>query len=385
MMHVNVLVKPASSACNMNCSYCFYQDVANCREVGFKGFLTLERMEQIIVGTMEYAEKSCTFLFQGGEPVLAGLDFYRGVVELEKKHGKPGVRIYNSLQTNGYEVGEEMARFFAENHFLIGVSLDGPESVHDANRRDRRGGGTFARVMETLELFDRVGVEYNILCVVTGENARRAGEIYGFYRERGFEFLQFIPCLEPLEGAQREAGAGAEVPETSERVPHDALTPEAYGEFLTEIFDLWFRDLKNGKYVSVRHLDNWMAILLGGQPASCGMVGRCSIQFVVEGDGGVYPCDFYVLDEWRLGTVGQESFAVMGTGEKAREFLEQSVQVPESCKACRYYVLCRNGCRRDRAEDGMQNIYCGAYRKFFAAREKELEAAAGMLARFARR
>lgn len=111
MMHVNVLVKPASSACNMNCSYCFYQDVANCREVGFKGFLTLERMEQIIVGAMEYAEKSCTFLFQGGEPVLAGLDFYRGVVELEKKHGKPGVRIYNSLQTNGYEVGEEMARF----------------------------------------------------------------------------------------------------------------------------------------------------------------------------------------------------------------------------------------------------------------------------------
>ena len=141
MMHVNVLVKPASSACNMNCSYCFYQDVANCREVGFKGFLTLERMEQIIVGAMEYAEKSCTFLFQGGEPVLAGLDFYRGVVELEKKHGKPGVRIYNSLQTNGYEVGGEMARFFAENHFLIGVSLDGPESVHDANRRDRRGGG----------------------------------------------------------------------------------------------------------------------------------------------------------------------------------------------------------------------------------------------------
>lgn len=125
--------------------------------------------------------------------------------------------------------------------------------------------------------------------------------------------------------------------------------------------------------MSVRHLDNWMSILLGGQPASCGMVGRCSIQFVVEGDGGVYPCDFYVLDEWRLGTVGQESFAAMGTGEKAREFLEQSVQVPESCKACRYYVLCRNGCRRDRPGDGMQNIYCGAYRKFFAAREKELE------------
>lgn len=375
MMHVNVLVKPASSACNMNCSYCFYQDVAHCREVGFKGFLPLEQMERIIIGAMEYAEKSCTFLFQGGEPVLAGLDFYRGVVELEKKHQKAGVRIYNSIQTNGYEMSEEMARFFADNHFLVGVSLDGPEDVHDVNRRTRCGEGTFARVMETLALFDRVGVEYNILCVVTGENARKAGDIYRFYRERGFHFLQFIPCLEPLEGRRKDRLISGEK-------SCESLTAEDYGEFLIEIFDSWFEELKKGRYVSIRHLDNWLAILLGGQPASCGMVGRCSIQFVVEGDGGVYPCDFYVLDEWRLGTVGQESFAAMAAGERAKAFLEQSFHVPESCRKCRYYVLCRNGCRRDRPElpesDG-KNIYCGAYRKFFAAREKELEKAAALL------
>ncbi len=190
-------------------------------------------------------------------------------------------------------------------------------------------------------------------------------------------FLQFIPCLEPLE----------KMGDKGTRASGGSLTPETYGDFLTEIFDLWFQDLQNGRYVSVRHLDNWMAILLGGQPASCGMVGRCSIQFVVEGDGGVYPCDFYVLDEWRLGTVGEQSFESMGTGERAKQFLEQSFQVPERCKQCRYYVLCRNGCRRDReegAEGVSHNRYCGAYKKFFAAREKELEQAAGLLVRMRR-
>ena len=361
MMHVNVLVKPASSACNMNCSYCFYQDVANCREVGFKGFLTLERMEQIIVGAMEYAEKSCTFLFQGGEPVLAGLDFYRGVVELEKKHGKPGVRIYNSLQTNGYEVGEEMARFFAENHFLIGVSLDGPESVHDANRRDRRGGGTFARVMETLELFDRVGVEYNILCVVTGENARRAGDIYGFYRERGFDFLQFIPCLDPL-GEPRGQRPWS-------------LTPEDYGAFLCALFDEWYRDWEAGRYTSVRLFDDYVHLAMGLPAGTCATSGSCGAYFVIEADGSVYPCDFYVLDGWKLGALGETPLAAMGQGPLARQFLQEGLEHPAPCAACPWQDLCFGGCKRDwttDAEGQKQNYYCSSFQRFFAHAEPRL-------------
>ena len=199
MPAVNVLIKPASSACNMACAYCFYRDVAEHREHAFEGMLSLERMEQVIAAAMEYAEGICSFAFQGGEPTLAGLEFYRSVVELQKKYARPGVRIHNAIQTNGYCIDEAWAAFLAENHFLVGLSLDGPAELHNLNRKDRAGKGTFNRVMHAAKLFDRYHVEYNILCVVTGKNARSIGQIYHFYQKQGFHWLQFIPCLEPLD------------------------------------------------------------------------------------------------------------------------------------------------------------------------------------------
>lgn len=363
MQHISVLIKPASSACNMKCAYCFYEDVANSREQEFQGFLREEQMEQVIVEAMKLAERSCSFLFQGGEPTLAGLSFYESVIRLQKKHRKDGVLIYNSIQTNGYRLTEDMICFFVRERFLIGVSLDGPEQVHDLYRTGRSGGGTFREVMETIALLKRFRADYNVLCVVTEESAKKGREIYRFYREQGFGWMQFIPCLAPLDGAPEGGGY--------------APSPTTYGRFLTEVFDCWLGDLKRGEFVSIRHLDNWMAILLGGQPACCGMVGRCSIQFVVEGDGGVYPCDFYVLDEWRMGTVGEQSFESMCEGTAAREFLEESAKLPEDCRTCRFYVLCRNGCRRERSAG--KNIYCESYRMFFSDREKELEQAAHLI------
>lgn len=152
------------------------------------------------------------------------------------------------------------------------------------------------------------------------------------------------------------------------------------------MFDLWFQDLLSGQYVSIRHIDNWLQILLGGQPEACGMVGRCSIQFVVEGDGGVYPCDFYVLDELRLGTVGENSFAEMAQSAAARQFLQCSTPVPPECARCRWYVLCRNGCRRDRltGADGLpgRSCYCDALQRFFRERAGRLQQAAAILARW---
>ena len=360
MQHVSILIKPASSACNMKCSYCFYEDVASCREQEFQGFLAEEQMEQVIVEAMKLAERSCSFLFQGGEPTLAGLSFYEQTVRLQKKHQKKGVLIYNSIQTNGYGLTEEMVRFFVRERFLIGVSLDGPGQIHNRYRKDRRGAATFCEVMETIALLKHYRADYNVLCVVTAESAKMARSIYNFYREQGISWMQFIPCLLPFDGTLSGTG--------------HTPSPEAYGVFLTELFDCWFEELKRGRFVSIRHLDNWMAILLGGQPVCCGMVGRCSIQFVVEGDGGIYPCDFYVLDEWRIGTVGEQSFADMCEGETARKFLEESAKLPEECRDCRYYVLCRNGCRRERSEG--KHIYCQSYQMFFSNREKELEQAA---------
>lgn len=374
MPPVNVLIKPASSACNMACSYCFYRDVSDHRAHVFEGMLSPEQMEKTIAAAMEFADGSCTFAFQGGEPTLAGLDFYRQVIQLQRKLCKPGVQIFNSIQTNGFCIDEEWARFLSENRFLVGLSLDGPAMLHNRNRVDHHGAGTFERVMHAAALFDRYQVEYNILCVVTGENARNIGEIYRFFREHSFDYLQFIPCLEPMD---QERGKEAY-----------HLSVEDYGEFLLRIFDLWFDDLKRGHYVSIRHIDNWLSILLGGRPEACTMNGICSIQFVVEGDGSVYPCDFYVTDRWKLGNVQTDSFAQMAQSTNAREFILSSTVVPDSCRACTIAALCRNGCRRDRLlirpDIPGQNYYCKAYLRFFTERKQQLLEACSRILRMRR-
>lgn len=370
MPPINILIKPASSACNLTCKYCFYRDVADNRAQAFEGMLSLSRMREVIEAGMEYAEYICSFAFQGGEPTLAGLDFYREVVRLQQRYARSGVNIHNAIQTNGVLIDDEWAQFLAEHHFLVGLSLDGPAELHNQNRPDSKGKGSFQAVMRAVRLFEKYHVDFNILCVVTGRNARSIEKIYRFYRKQGFRWLQFIPCLEPI-GQNRG-------------IAQYHLSPEAYGDFLVRLFDLWYDDLKHGEYISIRHLDNWISILLGECPEACNMTGQCSVQFVIEGDGGVYPCDFYVLDEWRMGTVGKDAFADMQKGDTAKRFIAASLHVPDTCQACRWYRLCRNGCRRDRIllPNGVvdQNYYCAAYRKFFSMRESELLHAVRLLA-----
>lgn len=370
MPPINILIKPASSACNLACNYCFYRDVADNRSQAFEGMLSLSRMREVIEAGMEYAEYLCSFAFQGGEPTLAGLDFYRQVVRLQQLYARPGVEIHNAIQTNGTLIDEEWAQFLGEHHFLVGLSLDGPAELHNQNRPDSQGKGSFQTVMRAVRLLQKYHVDFNILCVVTGRNARSIEKIYRFYRKQGFRWLQFIPCLEPL-GQNRG-------------IAQYHLSPSAYGDCLVRLFDLWYDDLKHGEYISIRHLDNWISILLGECPEACNMTGQCSVQFVIEGDGGVYPCDFYVLDEWRMGTVGKISFVDMQRGEVAKRFIDSSLHVPETCKTCRWYGLCRNGCRRDRMvlPNGVidQNYYCEAYRTFFSARESQLLHAVQLLA-----
>ena len=355
MPPVNILIKPASSACNMACSYCFYRDVSNHRNHCFEGMLSLTGIEQIIRSAMDFADGSCCFAFQGGEPTLAGLDFFRETIQLQKKFCKPGVTVMNSIQTNGYLIDDEWARFFAEENFLVGLSLDGPPELHDRNRRDHQSNGTAQRVLKTAALFDKYHVQYNILCVLTGENARNIDTIYRFYREHGFDYLQFIPCLEPMD---------------QKRGLEDYhLSAEDYAQFLIRVFDLWYEDLKQNHYVSIRHIDNWMTILLGGRPEACSMSGVCSIQFVVEGDGSVYPCDFYVTDRWKLGSVETDSLYSMLRSSAARDFIRRSLAVPEECRSCSIAALCRNGCRRDRSlsMDGIpgKTCFCESHRTFF--------------------
>lgn len=356
MPPLNLLIKPASGSCNMRCRYCFYIDEIQNREQPIRGCMPREVMTALIDKALTRADGVCTFAFQGGEPTLAGLPFFQAFSECVSAHpASKRLRIQYALQTNGYALNEAWARWFAENHVLVGVSLDGPKELHDRYRVDAEGRGTFNRVMSSIRLLEKCGVDYNILTVVHGGNVRHAQRLYRFFKENGYHYQQYIECLDPLGCAPGKQDY--------------SLTPERYATFLKQLFDLWYRDVSSGTDVHSRYFENLLMILRGYEPESCNMRGVCSRQWVVEADGSVYPCDFYALDEWRLGNIRADSFEEMELAEKRLGFVKCSLAVPEECRRCQWYPLCRNGCRRNRLimADGMpgKNHFCAAYRDFF--------------------
>ncbi len=355
MPPVSLLVKPASSHCNLRCKYCFYHSIAENRQIKSYGMMNRDTLEMMVKKALEYAEGTCTFAFQGGEPTLAGLDFYRQLIEFEKKYNSKKIKISHAIQTNGMVINKEWAEFFQKNQFLVGLSLDGPKEINDLYRIDANGKGSFSQVMQTIRLLNENKVEYNILFVVTSYVARRANKIYNFFKKHDFRYLQFIPCLDPLD----EKPGGYE----------HSLTTERFSYFLRTLFDRWYDDIKQGKMVSIRYFDNIVGIAMGYRPEACGMSGVCSCQFVVESNGGVYPCDFYVTDVWYLGNLMQSSLHDMGSSKTANRFIEVSKHVDPQCRECKWLQLCRGGCRRDREpfENGkpVLNRYCQAYQEFF--------------------
>lgn len=355
MPPLSVLIKPASGNCDLRCRYCFYADETNRRTVKNYGMMSLDTLEQIVKKCLAYADISCSFGFQGGEPTLRGLDFYQRLMVLEKKHNQKKVKIDHMIQTNGMHLDQNWAAFFKKNHFLVGLSLDGEQALHDTNRIDAIGQGTFARAMATAALLEHYNVEFNILTVVTEQNAGKAGEIYRFFMEHGLTRQQYIACLDPL-GSSR----GSQ--------PY-SLCPESYGKFLIELFDLWYADRMRGRFVYNRYFENIAGLMLGQPPECCGM-GRCSPQIVVEADGSVYPCDFYMLDEYRLGDLQSDFLPQIAERWRASQFVRESQQGLGKCTACQYAFLCRGGCRRDRQREELHSIghnyFCSAYQRFFA-------------------
>ena len=345
------MIKPASGLCNLQCDYCFYTDETRHRRVPFYGIMQSETLEAIVKKAFQTATRACCFAFQGGEPTLAGLDFYRRLVQLQQRYNVRGVQIQNAIQTNGYVLDESWAQFFAEHRFLVGISLDGTREIHDSFRKSPDGGGTYCTVKKAVSLLEQYAVEYNILCVVTGPAARHPQKVYQALKD--YRYLQFIPCLDGIDG---------------ERRPY-TLTPERYGGFLKTVFDLYYQDLTHGVSISVRDFDNYIRMLSGQAPELCGMNGTCTCQLVIESDGSVYPCDFYVLDEYRLGSVFDSSFEELLCCGAAREFVETSYAIPASCRACEWFALCRGGCRRNREAGSSgtlgRNRFCNAYREFF--------------------
>ena len=356
-----LLIKPASSACQLKCQYCFYYDVANHREVATYEQMSEDTLEVIIKKALKQAQGFCVFAYQGGEPTLRGLDFFKKAIEFEQLYNVKNLPIYHMIQTNGMTINEEWATFFKAHQFLVGISLDGTEQIHNAYRVDHQNRPTFNRVLKSIQLLDAYQVDYNILTVLTATAANKIHQIYEFYKEQGFKHLQFIPCLDSLD-------ANASSSEFT-------LTAKQYGDCLVRLYQLWEQDLKAGHYVSIRLFDNWLRMLQGHAPESCGMSGICGMQYVIEGDGTVYPCDFYVLDDYVLGSLLHHSFEEIDEVRKAMAFIESSYPVATRCQQCDYFKLCRGGCRRNREvtpkELGL-NEYCESYRFFFDKQLKNM-------------
>lgn len=283
-----------------------------------------------------------------------GIGFYETFCRLKEKYNTKNIPVFCTIQTNGILLDEKWAEFLAEEKILVGLSLDGPRSIHDVYRKDINGQGTFQRVMKSVGILERAGAEFNILTVLTEESAANIERIYNFFRSRNFLYQQYIPCLEPL-GRQDMSGY--------------SLKPKTYGEALKTMFDLWFRDIQQGIPVYHRFFENLVGMAAGYEPESCDMKGRCSEQYVIEADGTVYPCDFYVLDEYDMGNISEDSFEQIDKRRNQIKFIEPSVPLEKECRSCHWKHLCRGGCRRNRIiqQDGVlgKNRFCEAYQIFF--------------------
>lgn len=354
MPPLTIMIKPASSNCNMHCTYCFYNDESALRSTPSFGIMNTKTLELLVKKALDYADLQCTFAFQGGEPTLTGLGFYKTLLKLERKYNRKNIQIQNIIQTNGYLIDESWARFFKNNQFFVGLSLDGPRFIHDFYRKISDAKGTYAKVMHTISLFNTYRVEFNILTVVTSLAASHPSDIYRFYRANDLNFQQYIPCLNPL-------GAPGTKFDYS-------LTPELYGNFLKGLFDLWYDDFRNGRIVYISFFEDLLGILKGMPPSSCTLCGSCQKQYVSEADGSIYPCDFYALDEYCIGNIHSDSFPSLDSRRKELKFIEQSGTRSVICSFCKWYFLCKSGCRRERDTGGGKltaNYFCAAYRQFF--------------------
>ncbi len=341
--------------CNMHCRYCFYVDEASHRMTSSFGRMCDDTVNTLVRKAFVYADGAVSFTFQGGEPLLAGLDFYRTFVKTVGEYNTRRISVSYALQTNATLLDDGFCAFFAEHGFLIGVSLDGTRDIHDSLRRDRYGEGTHSSVMSGIRLLQKHNVDFNILCVVTklvAENISKA------WRELSkYGHLQFIPCIDGLSG------------ETSDF----SICAEDYGKALVEIFDLYRAAFFTASPVRERRMDNYLSMLLGYLPEHCGMSGRCGQYFLCEADGGVYPCDFYVLDEWLMGNINETSFARMAKSDTMQRFLEEGSSFSDTCKGCKYFALCFGGCRRDREPSLDKNRFCESYKYFFDRRLADMQ------------
>ena len=353
MQPFTLLIKPSGSDCNVDCTYCFYK----CRpaEIGEgRQRMSDEVLETLIKDYMQLGFPLAGFAWQGGEPTLMGLDFYKKAVELQKKYGKSGQEVGNSLQTNAILLDEKWCRFLCESKFLVGVSIDGPKELHDYYRVDHSGAGTWDRVMRAIENCKKYDVEFNTLTLLNDRNVRHPDEVFDFLVALGVKYLQFIPCVE-LDAVTGE-------------VTDFSVTPEQYGEFTCRVFDRWVE--YGPEKLSIRDFDSILSYYVTGRHTICTFDKQCSQYIVIEHRGDAYCCDFFVEPKWRLGGIMDTPIGKLAGSALKRKFARNKRNLCNKCLVCRHLDICRGGCMKDRApfdkdNFGRESYYCEAYKRFF--------------------
>jgi len=373
----HIMAKPTGSACNLSCDYCFFLK----KEKLYPGsaFRMPDDVHEAYIRQLLEAHNvpHVTIAWQGGEPSLMGLDFFRRSIELQKKYRKPGTRIENTFQTNGILLDDDWCRFFHENSFLIGLSLDGPKELHDVYRKDKGGRGTFDRVVKAARLLQKHQVEFNVLCTVNSKNSDHPLEVYRFFRDDlDAHYIQFIPIVE------RDNESGYQEGST---VTDRSVGPDQWGRFLIEIFDEWVkRDV--GK-TFVLNFDGALAGWLDMAGTVCIFGPTCGLGMALEHNGDLYSCDHFVEPSFYLGNVMKTPMIELVASDKQRRFgQDKKDTLPRYCRECDVLHICNGECPKNRlietpdGEPGL-NYLCEGYKAFFKHADRPMKIMAGLIRR----
>ena len=364
-----VMLKPAGAHCNLACKYCYYLEKNNLYQNSHRHLMTDEMLEQF---TREYIEAQTMpqvlFTWHGGEPLMRSIDFYKKALELQKKYAH-GKQIDNVIQTNGTLLTDEWCEFFAKNHWLVGISIDGPQEYHDHYRVTPAGKPSWEKVMQGIQLLKKHHVEWNAMAVVNAYNAEHPLEFYHFFRDNGCQYLQFTPIVERL--TEHEDGRTLASLADNREIPlaDASVTPEQWGNFLCTIFDDWVRHDVGKTFVEIFDctLANWMGVL----PGICAYSKECGHAGVMEHNGDVYSCDHFVFPEYKLGNIREQSLIDMLYGEKQQAFSRlKHTSLSRQCKECDMEFACHGECPKNRfekdkyGEPGL-NYLCQGYYQYY--------------------
>jgi uncharacterized protein len=381
---VHVMVKPTGAHCNLDCSYCYYLSKEQLLGKPENWRISDELLEEFIRQYFaSHNNKEVIFSWQGGEPTLLGIDFFRKVVALEKQYCPPHVRCENDLQTNGTLLDDDWCRFLHDENFLVGLSIDGPKDLHDAYRKDSAGQGSFDRVFNAAKLLRKHKVNFAVLCCVNRLTAQKPLEVYRFLRDQvGAQRIQFIPVVEPVSFRQvapqkwdvalmPQQGSSRAKPGVADSVVTDwSVDPDDWGDFLCRVFDEWYR--KDLGTIYVNYFDSAVETWMGHISPLCTQQPMCGKGLALERDGSLYACDHYVYPEYRAGNIREKHLSEMAFSDRQEQFGRMKEgTLPQQCRDCDYQFTCFGECPKNRfiktaAGEAGLNYLCSGWKKFFA-------------------